>query len=124
MTWCAGKSESSRLQIVLALKLLATHSSFAVSIASCRHPIQLLFGFGETPNCRNNIRCTKLLVLLSKVMLKYAQQKRSSLRYHRSVPNETPHEAKRAALSETGSRVDDLNNRQDQTPEFALILFV
>ena len=35
-----------------------------------------------------------------------------------------PHKAIRATLPETGRRVDDLYNRQDQTPEFALISFL
>ena len=66
-----------------SVEFLAIRSSFAVSIASFRHPIQLLSGFGEIAICRNNIRRTKSRDFFLKMMLKsYAQQKRSSLKYY------------------------------------------
>ena len=58
-------------------------------------------------------------------MLKlFVEQKRSSLGYHHSVPNELFQEATRAALSEMGRRVDDLNIHQDETLEFTLTWFL
>ena len=86
-----------------SVEFLAIRSSLAVSIASCRHPIQLLSGFGEIRICRNKIRHTKPLVLFLRMMLKYAQQKRSSLKCNCSVPNDSPHEATRAAVALSGN---------------------
>ena len=83
-----------------SVEFLAIRPSLAISIVSCRHPIQLRSGFGEVAICRNNIRCTKSLVLLLKMMLKYAQQKRSNLRCHRSVPNNSPPPKQRALSSQ------------------------
>ena len=44
--------------------------------------------------------------------------------YYHNIQTRFLHKATRAVLSEKGRRVDDLYNRQDQTPEFALISFL
>ena len=50
-------------------------------------------------------------------------KKHPSLRYYPTPERKPPHKATRASLPKTGRLVDDLYNRQDRTPEFALILF-
>ena len=70
---------------------------------------------------RNKVRRTLLETRCCSPPFK--KEKFSRFEYHR-VPNEPPHEAMHAALSEMSSRVNDLNIRQDQTPNFALTLFL
>ena len=83
------------------LKSLAIRPSLAVSIALCRHPIQLFSGFGEVTISRNDIWRTKLFGLLLKIVLKsYAQQNLFSLRYHRSVQGTPPTKHRRNGRSQ------------------------
>ena len=106
------------------VEFLAIRLSLAVSTASCRHPIQLSFWLRESNDLPQNERRIKLIVLLLKMMLKsYAQQKRPSVEYYRSVLNEPPPRSNARRLPATGSCVDDLDNRQNQTPYFDLIFF-
>ena len=73
------------------LEFLAIRSPLAVSIALCRHTIQLLFDFEDVTIFRNDIWRRKPFGLLLKIMLKsYAQQNLFSLRYHRSVQGTPP----------------------------------
>ena len=100
----------------------------AVPTVPCRHPAQLfLSGLGEITFYRsNNARRTKSLVLLlendvevfrpTKMLQPWVLSQRPK--------QPPPHKATRTALSETGSRVADLNIHQSQTPEFALISFL
>ena len=101
-------------------EFLVIRPSLAVSTASCRHLFQLSFllrGRWSTakrtayqtacPHLENDVEALRSIKML--------QPQIPSQR-----PKQTPHEATRAANPETGSRVDDPNNRQDQKPEFAL----
>ena len=45
-------------------------------------------------------------------------------KHHLSIPNELPTKQTRVALVEMSRRVDDLNIRQDQTLDLALISFI
>ena len=75
--------------------------------------------------CRNNIQRTESLVLLLKVVLKSSgQQKTLQPQILSQCRKRTFHGATRAALSKMCSRVEELKNRQDQTPELALISFL
>ena len=109
-----------------SMEFLVICSSLAVCIASCRHPIQwLLFGFEETTICHKNVRRTKPLGLLLEndvEVLRSTKTLQPWIPLQRS--KQTLHEAKRAALPETGRRVDGLYSRRNQTPQFALLLFL
>ena len=63
---------------------------------------------------------TRSLLTVSTASCRHPTQSYFWLRGN-SVLNEHLNDATRAALPEPRSCVDDLNNRQDQTPEFALI---
>ena len=73
-------------------EFLVTRSSLAVSTALYSHPIQLFFWLRGSDDLSQNIRRIGSLVHFLKTMLlkSHTQQKRSSLEYHRSVPNGPP----------------------------------
>ena len=131
MTLCTGKNGSSRLQIVLATRLLALHGvpchpfiprSFH-NLAPSPDPIEYVW-LRRNSELPYNVRRTKSLVLR---MMQYSpplNEARSSSKHHLNVQDKPPHEITPAALPEMGSRANDLNILQDQTPELALILFI
>ena len=142
LTSTVGTSGSSRLQIVLAtssslcevpchqdprsMEFLVVHLFLEGSTASFRHPIQLfLSGFGGIAIYHNNVRRTKSLApFLENGVEVLCSTKTLELQTPPQRPKRTPHEATRVALPEMGSCVDDLNIRQDRTPDFTLVSFI
>ena len=87
-------------------------------------PKPVAFWLREVAICRNNnVRRTKSLgPSLEELIFKSPNyQKRWMLS---SIQTKPLHKITRAALPETGRRIDDLYNGQDQTPEFVLISFL
>ena len=110
---------------LLAPWSLVVRSSLAVSIASCHHPNQLLFGFGEIVINHNTYGVTNHLSFLrNDIEVLRSTKKNAPVSDNIIASKLTPHKATRAALSETGSHVNDLNICQGPTSEFALISFL
>ena len=110
------------------MEFFAIRSPLAVSTVVRRRTLTantsqlFLSGFGETTNTVTTYGVPSRLYFefynmpFSKTSLK--------LRTPSKRHEQTPHEETRASLPETGRCVDDLNTRQNQTPDFASILFV
>ena len=130
------KSGSSRLQIVLATNLVQwsslpsssllhevpCHSSIPRSFHSLVPSLDpIAFWLRGLAICRNNVWRTKSLNLLLKMMLKsYAQQKRSSLKYHPVYKGTSPR-SNACRPPRNGQPRRRPEQPPNQTPEFAMI---
>ena len=107
------------------IEFLVIRSSLAVSIVSCRHPIQLFYFWPRGNNdLSQNVRRTKSLAhfFLNDDVPPLNKTTPASNTIAPSPPKN--HEATRATFPEMGRLVDDLYNRQDLTIEFAFIFFL